>query len=77
MFLFLFIIYRVPGGHHQLQVWNVEKKAVIAALGPDHWATAVAEKKGVTVHTLTFYDSFAVHHKLMSTVASQSSLYPG
>jgi hypothetical protein len=49
-------------------VWNVEKKVVIAALGADHWTTAVPDKKGVNIHSLTFYDSYTVHHKLISTV---------
>lgn len=55
-------------------MWNLEKKVVIAALGPDHWASAVTEKKGVNIHTLTFYDSFVVHHKLMSIVLPPLSL---
>jgi hypothetical protein len=65
---------RRRGGRRQLstwccpQVWNVEKKVVIAALGADHWTTAVPDKKGVNIHSLTFYDSYTVHHKLLSTV---------
>lgn len=54
-----------------IEVWNVEKKVVIAALGADHWTTAVPDKKGVNIHSLTFYDSYTVHHKLLSTRANE------
>ncbi|ELR23164.1 DJ1/PfpI superfamily protein [Acanthamoeba castellanii str. Neff] len=57
-------------------VWNVEKKVVIAALGADHWTTAVPDKKGVNIHSLTFYDSYTVHHKLLSTLKRAADVDP-
>jgi len=56
------------------QVWNVERRSMSTALGPEFWSSAMPDKKSVTIHALAFYDTSVVNHKHLSSVCHSPAL---